>query len=374
MVVNFEVGKKYRYNGKIGDPSPFVAIGIEEQDALFIVSGEPLVCTYVENHSCPFIKFEGMSSARGWAFTSLYHLFDEVVEDPYVPVKISRYGDSAKMKLYKVLNKDLTSPFQGFQFELNKKYVCEDFDTSTEECSRGFYATDFNGLAYSLNQGGKKHSVFEVEVGGKSREFNQFKRRFEEITILRQLSEDEIKTSLLACEEAEGYKVLEVCYPVNPFTIEPIPLEEALVLLEQWDSIWDSVATSVWDSVRDSVRDSAWGSVWGSVERSIGDSVRTLIWDLIWDSVWGSVGDSVRASAVDSVWAYTSSLFPNVKKWEYFEHAKGVNPFQSCIDLWRGGYVPSFDGHIWRLHTKNGIAWDENKMDDFRLRGEKGDL
>ena len=82
MVVNFEVGKKYRYNGKIGDPSPFVAIGIEEQDALFIVSGEPLVCTYVENHSCPFIKFEGMSSARGWTFTSLYHLFDEVVEDP----------------------------------------------------------------------------------------------------------------------------------------------------------------------------------------------------------------------------------------------------------------------------------------------------
>jgi hypothetical protein len=259
------------------------------------------------------------------------------------------------MKLYKVLNKDLTSPFQGFQFELNKKYVCENFDTSTEECSRGFYATDFNGLVYSLNYKGKKHSVFEIEVGGKSREFNQFKRRFEEITILRQLSEDEIRTGLLACEEAEGYKVLEACYPVNPLTIEPISFEEALALLEQWKktmkSIWDSVVTSVERSVKtsveESVRASIRTSVWASVWASAGDSVV--------DSAVGSAGDS----AVDSVWAYTSSLFPNVKEWKYIEHAKGVNPFQSCIDLWRGGYVPSFDAHIWRLHTKNGIAYQE---------------
>ena len=78
MVVNFEVGKTYVYNGKIGDPSPFVGIGIEKQDALFIVSGKLLVCTQVENSSCPFIKFDGMSSPRGWALNSRYHLFGEV--------------------------------------------------------------------------------------------------------------------------------------------------------------------------------------------------------------------------------------------------------------------------------------------------------
>jgi hypothetical protein len=271
------------------------------------------------------------------------------------------------MKLYKVLNKDLTSPFQGFRFELNKKYVCGNFDTSTKECSRGFYATDFNGLVYSLNHCGKKHSVFEVEVGGKSREFNQFKRRFEEITILRQLSEDEIKTGLLACEEAEEYKVLEACYPVNPFTIAPIPIGEALVLLEPWKKTRNSVRDSVWISARASVGDSVWDSVWGSVRASVWGSAWTSVRDSVWisarDSVWASAVDSAvdsaGYSAVDSVWAYTSSLFPNVKKWKYIEHAKGVNPFQSCIDLWRCGYVPSFDGHIWRLHTKNGIAWDE---------------
>lgn len=78
MVVNFEVGKTYVYNGKIGDPSPFVGIHIEEQDALLIVSGKPLVCTYVENHPCPFVTFEG--SAGGWVLNGRYHLFDEVKE------------------------------------------------------------------------------------------------------------------------------------------------------------------------------------------------------------------------------------------------------------------------------------------------------
>ena len=87
MVVNFEVGKTYVYNGKIGDPSPFVGIRIEVRDALFIVSGKPLVCIYVENHSCPFIAFEGMPCGGGWVLNGRYHLFDEVFKDKYVPAK-----------------------------------------------------------------------------------------------------------------------------------------------------------------------------------------------------------------------------------------------------------------------------------------------
>jgi hypothetical protein len=49
--------------------------------------------------------------------------------------------------------------------------------------------------------------------------------------------------------------------------------------------------------------------------------------------------------------AYISSLFPNITKWKYIDHPENVNPFQSAIDLWRAGYVPSFDGKRWRLHT-----------------------
>ena len=223
------------------------------------------------------------------------------------------------MKLLKVLNKDLTSPYQGFEFELGKKYVCNDFDTSDNECSKGFYAVDFNGLVYAINNGGQKHSVFEVEVGGCSKEFSQFKRRYEEITIIRELTEDEIKAGLLACEEKEGYRVYEACYPIHPFVIEPIPLEDAKKLLQEWKKVSGSVRYSVWYSVSGSVG----------------------------DSVWASVG------------AYVSSLFPNIKKWKYIYHEECVNPFQAGIDLWKGGYVPSFDGKTWRLHTKDGIVWEK---------------
>ena len=65
------------------------------------------------------------------------------------------------MKLLKVLNKDLKSPYQNFQFEIGKKYHCEDFDESNKDCSSGFYATDIDGLPYAYNIHRK---VFECEV------------------------------------------------------------------------------------------------------------------------------------------------------------------------------------------------------------------
>ena len=148
-------------------------------------------------------------------------------------------------------------------------------------------------------------------------------------------------------------------------------------LLKKWDSVqdsvWDSVWASVWASVRDSVRasvqasvcdsvrDSVGGSVRASVYDSVGDSVGDSVWDSVCDSVGDSVGASVWASVCDSVWAsvwdsvqaYVSSFF-DLPKWKRIKHKKGENPFQSCIDLWHRGIVPSFDGKAWRLHGYKG--------------------
>jgi hypothetical protein len=67
--------------------------------------------------------------------------------------------------------------------------------------------------------------------------------------------------------------------------------------------------------------------------------------------------DSVRASVWASVGAYISSYF-NLDTWKYIKHKKGLNPFQSCIDLWNKGIVPSYDGKVWRLHGKEGkVIW-----------------
>ena len=79
------------------------------------------------------------------------------------------------------------------------------------------------------------------------------------------------------------------------------------------------------------------GSVWGSV----GDSVEASVWDSVCASVGSSVCASVEASVWGSVWAYISSFF----KIQY-EH-----DFSSAVKLLNAGFVPSFDGKTWRLHS-----------------------
>jgi hypothetical protein len=87
------------------------------------------------------------------------------------------------------------------------------------------------------------------------------------------------------------------------------------------------------------------GSMGSSVRDSVWDFVRDSVWDFVRGSVWGSVGGSVWGS----VYAYVGSFF-RLPKWKYAEHRRGVYPFQSCVDLWAMGLVPSFDGSKWRLH------------------------
>jgi len=143
--------------------------------------------------------------------------------------------------------------------------------------------------------------------------------------------------------------------PINPLEIElPKITKKHLKLLKKWDSVRDSVRASVRDSVRASVR----ASVRDSVRASVGASVRDSVWDSVWDSVRDSVRDSVGDSVRASVGAYIGSLFPNIKKWEYCDFKYSGYPFQSVVDLWKMGLVASYDGEIWRLHSKYGIEWE----------------
>jgi len=153
-----------------------------------------------------------------------------------------------------------------------------------------------------------------------------------------------------------GWKYSEVIDPIHPLKIKPPEIKEEHVrLLKEWalalDSVsnsgWDSVWASVWNSAKDLVGTPVWDSIVASVRDSVATSVRASVWNSVGASVW------------DSVWVYMSSFFPNVKKWKYVDHAPGVNPFQSGVDLWKMGLVPSCDGTIWRLHggPDGGVLW-----------------
>lgn len=137
---------------------------------------------------------------------------------------------------------------------------------------------------------------------------------------------------------------------VNPLLLKPKKVtKKDIENLKKWNSIRNSIRNSVWDSVWDSIRNSVRDSVWNSV----GDSVRNFVWASVWASVWtyvwasvrdsvgDSVGTSVGDSVRDSVVVYISSFF-NIKC-DY--------DFSSLNELWNRGFVPSFDGTTWRLHS-----------------------
>ena len=153
-------------------------------------------------------------------------------------------------------------------------------------------------------------------------------------------------------EAAENWvKHLNFKTVVEPLVIKKIrkPLtgkakkvtDKEIALLDEWIKVMDSVLDSVRYSVRDSVWCSVYDSVGNSVEASVWfsvyNSVRDSVWYLARVSVWYSVGSSVW----DSVWAYLSSFF-KIK----YEH-----DFSSAIKLWNSGFVTSFDGKKWRLHS-----------------------
>ena len=151
--------------------------------------------------------------------------------------------------------------------------------------------------------------------------------------------------ALEACEEWKtaiysGINLTEALNPINPLKVKAGEVTEAdRELLKKWASVGYSVRYSVGDSVGYSVGDSVGDSVGASVRASVGASVGA--------SVRASVRDSVRAS----VWAYIGSLFTAIKKWEYVKDDIQGYPFQPAVDLWKRGFVASFDDTTWRLHA-----------------------
>ena len=158
---------------------------------------------------------------------------------------------------------------------------------------------------------------------------------------------DRVKLVEAVKEAVPELSIKQIIDPFKDRKFEGKITPEIIELVKNWDSVWASVWDSVWDSVGDSVGASVRASVWDSVWDSVGDSVGA--------SVWASVGDYVGAY----VGAYVSSFF-NLESWLYISSDSHINPFQSCIDLWEIGLVPSFDGKTWRLHNYKGIVWEEN--------------
>ena len=137
---------------------------------------------------------------------------------------------------------------------------------------------------------------------------NAEKWGFTELAILEEITD---------LDKLFGWRYSEVINPIHPFKLpKRIPTDEDMALLKQWDTVRASVRATVWATV--------------------------------------------RATVGDTVWAYIGSLFPGVTKWKYINHKKCAYPFQSGVDLWKRGLVPSFDGKIWQLRSgeEAEVVWE----------------
>jgi len=263
--------------------------------------------------------------------------------------------------ILKVLDEYMQSPFRFFKFELGVWYRCDDFcNAYSIDCAAGFYATGIEGLPYSFNKR-KGSRVFVCKVKGKNVNYDIYKRRWEYIKLVREIDKDTIKQLAFDKSADIGYDLVHAIYPVNPLTdiAENEITREDIDNLRKWDYVRTSMRNSVWESVNNyittsiisSVRASIRSSLWEPVGEHVNNSVRRSVWNLADNPIKNSYNSCwIDNSIENAIWAYLSSLFPNIKKWESIDHEEEKNPFHPCIDLWMRGFVPSFDGKVWRLH------------------------
>jgi len=262
------------------------------------------------------------------------------------------------MKYYKAVAKNRRSHWDGVtEWRVGKLMKVDNPDLHDNTCGRGihFSPTLLDAVSYQTAPS-RYYEVDAVKIIA-----SDSKKLRGECRVIREIKRQEM-------DKLTGLKLHEANNPVNPLLLKGkvLPDFKKKKLLKEWDSVrasvrasvWASVRASVWASVGDSVgasvRDSVWASVgasvgdsvWASVGASVGDSVRASVWASVGASVW----DSVRASVGASVWAYCGGLFPNIKTWKYVEDL-GDNPWKPLLTLWYSGYVPSFDGGTWRLHS-----------------------
>lgn len=258
-------------------------------------------------------------------------------------------------KRYKVLNADLRSPYRGYVYELGiwhkEPYVGEPGDNRH---LRGLYAGSIESILY-CNLSGPGEQVYECEVRGRSAGELPFGECWEELRVVRMLTEKEVRK--LAREANVGYRLEEALYPVNPLEAEhgESVTQQEVALLKEQAAVIRCVQRSVVASVVTSIWNSAGGFVWDSVWRSVQESVLDMVWASVQDFVVSSVEKPNRAfiedSVRDAVCAYIGSLFPGIRQWEGVEHEPGVYPFQAGADLWRAGLIPVFNGTDWMLFT-----------------------
>ena len=150
----------------------------------------------------------------------------------------------------------------------------------------------------------------------------------------------------------------EIRNPINPLLISDNNVTEAdIYLLKEWAKQWGTTRPSIWNSVCKDVEGYVGISIRASIIQSLGESLGFAIDPYTCsiyfkegsaiESIKSTIGyagwDAIRGSVWNAIGAYLDSLFTT--------YPGRPNMFPECVDLWKRGFVPTFDGDVWRLHS-----------------------
>lgn len=286
-----------------------------------------------------------------------------------------------KIRIFKVLTSDMYAPVQyNMRYRMNENYHCIDFDSSiVNVCSYGFYGCTLESL-HKYFAPVHRERLFLAEVWGRNVHYPDF-QRWENIRIVKELKKPEILHLCKEIEEKYGYRLAEAYYPKNPLVGTPKkPTKKDIELLKQWIKIEEKNFTKIKDCIEDSIRNSypnLKNHIWDGIGQDIIEKIRLALRnEIVWApeklpreyAKYYYIDNSVK----DFIYAYLGSLYPGVKKWKNISHKEGEYPFQCAVELLKRGFVPSFDGGCWRLHSgKKGqkffeygeIVWSEKKLE-----------
>ncbi len=259
------------------------------------------------------------------------------------------------MTYYKAVRLDRTSHYdQSTLWRVGARVAVDNPDLPSQgPCGRGIHVSPTLLHAVGWQRGPSRYYEVEPET---ILARDATKARCNAVRVIREIGRAEQ-------DELAGFRLWEANHPHHPLRGPRLPRSNAWLRdrVAEWasvrDSVWDSVRDSVRASVRDSVRPPAWASVLGSAWDSMRDSVWYSVWDSVmddmgasaWDSAWYSARYSMRDSVRDGVVGYAGSLFPAVTKWCYLPGVAA--PWEPLRRLWLAGYVPSYAGKVWRVHT-----------------------
>jgi len=148
-------------------------------------------------------------------------------------------------------------------------------------------------------------------------------------------------------DELAGFRLYEANHPIQPFHRKPRNVSDQWIeeRVYQWHAVRSTVGYAIWNTIWDAV----WHAVWNVVEDAVWNAVWGAVWNVVRSAIWDTIRNAVGDAALDAVYAYIGGLFPNITEWKHVEHF-GPTPWKPLCDLWYAGYVPSFDGKIWRVH------------------------